>query len=276
MSAPVLRDKVALLTGGSRGIGFAIAKAYLQAGCRLVICGRDKKRLRTTELSLQKSAKAPGNVLAVPCDVTQLSAVEGMVEQALQRFGRIDILVNNAATSMTYGRVGDINPQDWKGVIESNLVGPFYCCHAVLPHMRDAGGGKIINLSGYGAGMPSPRLSAYGASKAGIAAFTRSLARECRGTGITVNLLSPGVVKTDLSLKQGATVEGQPFLKKGRALIELLAGPPEAAGVLAVKMASDKSRVTGKTFRVMSRKQVALRLARFALREVFLRHIPGD
>jgi len=266
------QDKTALVTGGSRGIGYAIAKAYLQAGYHVVICGRSPEALRKAEESLLEWTLNGRKLLAIPCDVAAFSSVEKLINETLQYFNRIDCLVNNAAIGMTYGRVGEIDPRSWKHVIENNLIGTFHCCHVIIPHMLKAGGGKIINLTGYGARIPSPRLSAYGASKAGIAAFTRSLAREYKEKGIAVNLLSPGVVKTRLTLSQVATVEGEPFLEKGRAMINFLAEPPEAAAALALKISSkEMDGITGKTFRVMSRKKMLLRLIGFGLSKLFNR-----
>ncbi|MFQ5950357.1 MAG: SDR family oxidoreductase, partial [Nitrospiria bacterium] len=174
--------------------------------------------------------------------------------------------------SMTYGRVGEIDPKEWAEVIGVNLIGTFNCCQAVIPQMLNQKHGKIINLKGYGAGMPSPRVTAYGASKAGIVAFTRSLAREYKGTGITANILSPGVVKTDLILNRDTTEEGRIYLKRFDWVVDLLAGPVERPAALAVKMASSPTDgMTGKEFRVMSKTKLALRLVRFGLRRLFRR-----
>jgi NAD(P)-dependent dehydrogenase (short-subunit alcohol dehydrogenase family) len=263
----ILQNKVALVTGGSRGIGYAIAAAYLQAEARVVICGRDANRLREAEESLRKL----GGVMAIPCDVAIFEQVEEMVRKIVAQFGRIDILVNNAGISMTYGRVGEIDPIRWARVIKVNLIGTFNCCHAVLPHMLKQGNGKIINLKGYGARMPSPRVTAYGASKAGVAAFTRSLSREYKGTGITVNILSPGVVRTELLLNRETTEEGKNYRDKFDWVIDLLAGAVEKPAALAVKMVSDQTDgITGKEFRVMTKTKLAFRMLRFGIKRLFV------
>jgi NAD(P)-dependent dehydrogenase (short-subunit alcohol dehydrogenase family) len=257
-----LSNQVAIVTGGSRGIGYAIAEAYLRAGALIAICARDEVRLREAATRLSRL----GEVLAIPCDVSVLERVVRMVEETTDRFGRIDILVNNAGIGMTYGRVGEIDPKEWAYVVSVNLIGTFNFCHAVIPRMMKQGRGKIINLKGYGADFPSPRAIAYGASKAGIVALTRSLAREYKRSGITVNYLSPGVVKTDLLLNREATEEGKPYLERFKPLIDLLAVPVERPAALAVKMASSESDgITGKGFRVTSRTAFLLRAVRFGM-----------
>jgi NAD(P)-dependent dehydrogenase (short-subunit alcohol dehydrogenase family) len=260
-----LQNQIALITGGSRGIGYAIAAAYLREGAAVAICGRDEEQLKKAASELGQL----GEFLPVRCDVSNLAEVEKMVRTILDRFGRIDLLVNNAGISMTYGRVGEVDPKRWAYVIGVNLIGTFHCCHAVIPTMLHQGRGKIINLKGYGADLPSPRVTAYGATKAAIVAFTRSLAREYKGTGITANVLSPGVVKTELLMNRDATPEGAAYLTKFDWVIDLLAGPAERPAALAVKMASREiDGITGKEFRVMSRGKLTWRLIQFGLRRM--------
>jgi len=176
---------------------------------------------------------------------------------------------------MTYGRVGDVDPVSWSEVISVNLTGTFNCCHLVLPHMLKQGGGCIINLKGYGAGFPSPRLTAYGASKAGIAAFTRSLAREYRGTEIRINLLSPGLVKTALLMNRDATKEGAISLARFRPIIDRMAGDALPAAALAVKMASDETAgVTGKEFRTLSKTKMLVRISKIGV-QLLLSRVRG-
>ncbi|MBI3802702.1 MAG: SDR family oxidoreductase [Nitrospirae bacterium] len=257
-----LQGQVALITGGSRGIGYAVAEAYLREGARVAICGRDAGRLKEAAVRLAEI----GEVLSVVCDVSEITSVKSMVGAVVSRFGRIDILINNAGISMTYGRVGDIDPRRWAYVISVNLVGTFNCCHAVIPQMLQQGKGKIFNLKGYGADFPSPRVTAYGATKAALVAFTRSLAREYKGTGITANIFSPGMVKTDLLMSGEATEEGRPYREKIGWFIDMMANPVAVPAALAVKMASpENDRVTGKTFQVMTKGKFLLRLLKYGL-----------
>jgi 3-oxoacyl-[acyl-carrier protein] reductase len=263
--AGVLKGRIALITGGSRGIGYAIAEAYLREGAKVVICGREEARLKSAASRLALL----GEVEAIPCDVSDLDQVRGMVERAIARFGRIDILINNAGISMTYGRVGEIDPRRWAYVIAVNLVGTFNCCHVVIPSMLKQGKGKIFNLKGYGADFPSPRVTAYGATKAAIVAFTRSLAREYKRTGITVNIFSPGMVKTDLLMSDDATEEGRPYREKVGWFIDLFANPAEVPASLAVKMASaENDGITGKEFRVMTARKFLFRLVTAGLKRL--------
>jgi len=261
----LLQGRVALVTGGSRGIGYAIAAAYVREGAKVVICGRNELHLQEAVARLQ----VIGDVFPVVCDVSSISQVEEMVQKAIGRYGTVDILVNNAGISMTFGRVGEIDPRLWARVVQVNLVGTFNSCHAVIPKMLSQASGKIINLKGYGANMPSPRVSAYGASKAAVLAFTRTLAREYRGSGITVNCLSPGVVKTELILNREATPEGRPYLEQFSGFIDVLANPAEKAAQLAVRMASSSTDgVSGREFRVMSKTGLALRLIKWSARRL--------
>jgi len=254
-----LANQVALITGGSRGIGYAIAKAYLQEGASVVICSRNKVAVSEAVQQLRQF----GPVHGVPCDVSSMVDVRKMVSSVLDRFGKIDILVNNAGISMTYGRVGEIDPDRWAGVVGTNLIGTFHCCHAVIPLMQKAGKGQIINLKGYGADFPSPYATAYGATKAALVAFTKSLALEYQRDGIHVNIFSPGVIKTDLITRTEATPEGQARLKKIGWIIDLMAGPVEYAASFAVRMALLGK--TGKSLHAVSAPRLLARAIRYGV-----------
>ncbi len=269
--AKLLENQVALITGASRGIGYAVAEAYLREGAKVVICGRNRDHLKEASSRLATL----GEVEAILCDVSDIDQVEAMVTQAIDRFGRIDILINNAGISMTYGRVGDIDPKQWAYVISVNLVGTFNCCHVVIPYMLKQGKGKIFNLKGYGADFPSPRVTAYGATKAAIVAFTRSLAREYKGTGITANIFSPGMVKTDLLMNSDTTDEGRRYWEKIGWFIDAFSNPVAVPAALAVKMASpENDGVTGKVFQVMTKRKFIFRGLKYGLKRLIGRS-PG-
>jgi len=256
-----LDHQIALITGGSRGIGYAIAKSYLQEGARVAICSRDVASVAHAVQQLQIF----GDIYGVPCDVSHMADVRKMVSSVLDQFKKIDILVNNAGISMTYGRVGEIDPHQWADVIAINLIGTFNCCHAVIPQMQKQGGGQIINLKGYGAHFPSPYVTAYGATKAALVAFTKSLAREYKRDGIRVNIFSPGVVKTELVTHTEATPMGQAHLQKIGWAIDLMAGPVEFAAAFAVQMALLERTVTGKSLHAVSGLRLLARAIRYGV-----------
>jgi 3-oxoacyl-[acyl-carrier protein] reductase len=257
-----LLGQVAFVTGASRGIGYAIAKTYLREGAKVAICGRQEKTITEAVEQL----RSLGEVMGIPCDVADLFQVQKTVAEIINRFGRIDLLVNNAGISMTYGRVGEIDPVQWGTVISVNLIGTFNCCHTVIPCMQKQGGGKIINLKGYGADFPSPYVTAYGASKAALVAFTKSLAREYKKDNITVNIFSPGIVKTELITQVEATPAGQAHLDKIGWVVDMMAGPVDHAAEFALKMACMDSAVTGKSFYAVSGKRLLGRAIRYGIR----------
>ena len=254
-----LADQVALITGGSRGIGYAIAKAYVQEGANVAICSRDAAAVSNAVRRLL------GPVYGISCDVGNIADVRKMVSSVLDRFGKIDILVNNAGISMTYGPVGEIDPDQWAGVIATNLVGTFHCCHVVIPQMQKQGGGQIINLKGYGAHFPSPYVTAYGASKAALVAFTKSLALEYKRDRIHVNIFSPGVVKTELITDTETTPAGEAHLKKIGWVIDLMAGPVDYAASFAVRVALLGKTVTGKSVHAVSAARLLARAIRYGV-----------
>ncbi len=261
----LLKNQVALITGGSRGVGFGIAKAYLAQGAQVAICGRNEKSVSDAVDQL----RSLGDVIGIPCDVSDFFQVQKLIAAVINQFKKIDILVNNAGISMTYGRVGESDPSQWANVIAVNLIGTFHCCHTVIPYMQKAGGGKIINLKGYGADFPSPYVTAYGASKAALVAFTKSLAREYKRDRISVNIFSPGVVKTELITNVTTTPEGQAHLRKMGWAIDLMAGPVEQAAAFAVKIACMENTMTGKNLHAVSARELLGRAFRYGVTRWF-------
>jgi 3-oxoacyl-[acyl-carrier protein] reductase len=190
----VAADKVAVVTGGSRGIGLAIAEALVVSGARVVISGRDEAALaeavRHASLTGRRDTAHP-----VRADVRDPAGAARAVDEAVRKFGGLDILVNNAGIGR-FANVADMTPTDWQELIGTNLSGVFYCCHAAIPRLRERGGGWIINISSLASKNPFVGGAAYSASKAGLNAFTEALMQEVRYDNIRVSYILPGSVAT--------------------------------------------------------------------------------
>jgi 3-oxoacyl-[acyl-carrier protein] reductase len=191
-----LKDRVAIVTGGARGIGKAIALSLLREGAKAAIIDSDKERL---EMLKKETGKETREVTVIPCDITKSGDVKEMMDQVRKEFGRIDILVNNAGI-IRRGTIETVTEEDWDRVIEVNLKGTFNCCKAVAGIMKQQGYGKIINVSSI-AGKMGDITSApgYGPSKAGMDALTKTLARQLAQYGINVNGVAPHAIETEMS-----------------------------------------------------------------------------
>jgi 3-oxoacyl-[acyl-carrier protein] reductase len=188
--APPLSSTVAIVTGGSRGIGLAIAAAFIDRGAHVVITGRDERHLDEAAARF-----ASGSVLPVRADVGNPDEAARAVSAAVDRFGGLDVLVNNAGVGR-FGNVADMTPGDWQSIIDTNLSGVFYSCAAALPHLKRRGGGWIINISSLAGKNPFAGGAAYCASKAGLNAFSEALMQEVRYDNIRVSYIMPGSVGT--------------------------------------------------------------------------------
>ena len=235
-----LGGRVALVTGGGRGIGRAIALALAREGAAVIVAGRTAAEIKTTSEAIEA---AGGRALAVPADVADPSAVAHLVAEARTRFGELDILVNNAGIQGPIGPAHASPIEAWVQAIQVNLVGTFLCARAVLPGMIARRRGRIINLSGGGATAPRPFFSAYAASKAAVVRLTETLAAEVRPYGIAVNAIAPGGVNTRMTeevLAAGAAA-GEVALEQARRQHQAGGVPPERAAALAVFLASAAS-----------------------------------
>jgi NAD(P)-dependent dehydrogenase (short-subunit alcohol dehydrogenase family) len=207
----VLENRYAIITGASMGLGFEIAKKYLEAGASLMICARNEMLLDEAALALRPLAGTGQSVVALPADISKLEDVTALVGAALREFGDLDVLVNNAGVAGPCGAIENVDLKEWFRAIEINLLGSVLLSRAVLPHFKKAARGKIIQLSGGGATSPLPGLSAYAASKAAVIRFVETLAEETRPHHIDVNAIAPGALNT-------------------RMLDEFLAAGPERIG----------------------------------------------
>jgi NAD(P)-dependent dehydrogenase (short-subunit alcohol dehydrogenase family) len=221
----MLNGKVALVTGGSRGIGLAIARALLADGASVVITGTNEGHLRNASAELG----AGSAVLPLQADVRRHDDVERAVTMAVDRFGGLDVLVNNAGVGV-FRPVADMSLDEWNRVIDTNLTGVFHCSRAALPRMRARGGGWIVNISSLASTNAFPEAAAYCASKAALNAFSEALMQEVRHDGIRVAYVMPGSVRTQFS---GRTPSGQDEWKLApedvaEAVVGLLRHPPRS------------------------------------------------
>jgi 3-oxoacyl-[acyl-carrier protein] reductase len=198
MSAP-FTDKVALVTGGARGIGFAIAEALLKEGAKVFICGRDAAAVKT---AVARLAATGGSVDGAAANVRRYEECRALVAGVAGRFGGLDILVNNAGIGI-FKPVDQISPEDWTATIETNLSAPFFCSHEAIPLMRSRGGGYIFNISSLAAVNTFKGGSAYNASKFGLNGFTEAMMLDIRYDGIRVSTIMPGSVDTDFGAAHG-------------------------------------------------------------------------
>jgi 2-deoxy-D-gluconate 3-dehydrogenase len=189
-----LEEKVALVTGGSRGIGLAMAGELLAQGGRVVICGRKTEGLDAAAETLGGGEK----LLAVPAHVGHADQVEALFEAIVGRFGRLDLLINNVGMNLITGVV-DADPGLWQKIIDTNLTGSFLCARRAAQLMREQKGGKIVSISSIAARRAAPVMGIYGVAKAGVEMLTRVLAQELAPFNIQVNAVAPCMVKTGFS-----------------------------------------------------------------------------
>jgi len=248
----ILDGRIAIVTGANQGLGLSISEALIGAGIKgLVICARGEVKLKEAEVALRAKLGAGQSLVARTCDVADYPQVDALMQAALAEFGRVDILVNNAGVYGPFGGIDEVDWQEWVDAITINLNGLVYACRAVLPAMKKAGYGKIINLSGGGATNPLPRVSAYAASKAAVVRFTDTLAEEMRRHHIDVNAIAPGLLytrMTDQLLDAGPGVVGEAFFNRIKSMVEGgKATPPEKAAELCVWLGSaDSDGLSGK------------------------------
>ncbi len=204
MAERVLEGKVALITGAGRGIGRAVALTYAREGARLALCSRTKKELLAADEAVRDLGAAS---LSETCDVSQAREVERFVERAIGTFGRIDVLVNNAGVGHRAAPLLELSPDEWEGVLATNLRGPWLLARAVIPHMLRQRRGSVINVSSWLGRDALTGYGAYGVSKWGLEGLTRYLALELKSARVRVNSVSPGYVATKMTDYRGGKPE---------------------------------------------------------------------
>ncbi len=188
-----LEDSVAVITGGTKGIGYAIAEALVKEGARVFICGRGEEDLRSAVARLSAYGRSAGAV----CDVRIEEQIESMLAECVRSFGGVDILVNNAGIGYFGKTVEETSSEDFRQTLETNLFGVFYACHHAIPLMKQRGGGYVINISSLAGQNPHARMAAYNASKFALNGFSEAMMQEVRHDNIKVSYISPGSVNTE-------------------------------------------------------------------------------
>ena len=251
----LLQDKIAVITGGGRGIGRAIAQAYAREGAHLVLAARDVVALQETRALV---AEYQRDVLVIPLDLRQEESVQVLAEQALAHFGHVDILVNNSGIAGPTAPLWEISPEQWRETLEVDLIGPYLCCHAFLPSMLARSAGNILMIGSMTGKRPLFGRTPYAAAKLGLVGLVRTLAWEAGPHNIRVNLISPGPVEGErigrvlegMASAQGISNEEARRLFLRDSPLGRMAPPADVANA-AVFLASDLSgSTTGEDFNV--------------------------
>ena len=237
-----LKDKVAVVTGASRGIGKAAALALASQGAKVVV--NYARSSEAAEAAVTEITSAGGDAIALQADVSQAEEVDNLIKTTLDKFGRIDVLVNNAGITKDTLLLR-MKPEQWQAVIDLNLTGVFLCTKAVSKTMLKQRSGRIINLASVAGQMGNPGQANYSAAKAGVIGFTKTVAKELANRGVTVNAVAPGFIETDMTndLKSDDIIKFIPLGRYGK--------PEEVAGTIRF-LASDPaaSYITGQVFNV--------------------------
>lgn len=250
-----LQGRVAVITGGGKGIGRYIAVAYAREGARVALAARSVEAMEEVAAEIRQMG---GEVLTIPTDVADEGQVRRMAEATMERFGRIEILVNNSGIPGPTRKLWEIEPAEWDEVMAVNVRGPYLCCRAVIPQMIQQQWGRIINISSILGRAPMALRSPYTTSKLGLVGITQVLAQEVGPENITVNLISPGAVagdRLDLVMSRAAQTQGvtlEEFRKRylGSTPLRRFIQPEDIAEA-AVFLASDAAaNITGEDLNV--------------------------
>ncbi len=239
-----LKGKVALVTGGGRGIGKAIARRFAEAGADVVIASRKLEKLQATAGEL---AGLPGRVLPIACHVGRLDQIENLIRETENQLGQVDILVNNSATNIGQGPSLDITDEMLDKIVEINIKAAIRLVRLTVPKMIERGGGSIINISSIAGINPQPQGLLYSFTKAGFIMMTRGWAREFGPLGVRCNTIAPGLIQTDFSEHFWKNEDYRSHLEQTQPIPRI--GQPDEISHAALYLASDEaSYVTGQVF----------------------------
>jgi 3-oxoacyl-[acyl-carrier protein] reductase len=236
-----LNHRVAVVTGGAQGIGFAVSERLLKSGASVVMWDMDAAKLQEAQTALSQFGKVSGHVV----ELTHDAEVAAATAKTIQANGHIDILVNNAGSTGGNAPTWDLDPDVWRRVIEVNLIAPYLTCRAVTPHMVSRGWGRIINVASVAGKEGNPNASHYSASKAGVIALTKSLAKEVATKGVLVNAIAPAVAKTAMFAQM---TEAHIAYMLGKIPMGRFVEVEEIAAMIAWLASEDCSFTTGSVF----------------------------
>jgi 3-oxoacyl-[acyl-carrier protein] reductase len=236
-----LNERSAVVTGGARGIGLAIARRLLESGASVSLWDVDPAALAEAAGAL----KPLGTVHTAVVDVTSAASAEAGATSAAQALGKLDVLVNNAGIAGSNAKTWETDPMEWRRVLDINLNGPFHCCRAVIPHLLRNGYGRIVNIASIAGKEGNPNAAHYSASKAGVIALTKSLGKELATSNVVVNCITPAVIATDIHKQMSQThidymLSKIPMGRFGKT--------EEAAALVAWLCSEDCSFTTGAVF----------------------------
>ena len=235
-----LKEAVVVVTGASRGLGRAIAEEVARGGAKVVV--NYSRSQEPAEELVNEISESGGEAIAVQADVSDAEQAQKLIDQAIEEYGRIDVLVNNAGINIDR-TLKNLSVDDWDKVIQVDLNSAFYTVHAVLPHMTEQGGGKIINMSSFVGEAGNIGQANYSAAKAGLLGFTKTAAKELARSGITVNAICPGFIETDMvaSIPEDARDKLLKTVPLGRF------GQPEEIARAVCYLVEDGDYITGQS-----------------------------
>ena len=239
-----LKEKTAIITGGSKGIGKSIAFKYAEAGANVVICSRKKDNL---DSAIEEAQTSGFNIIGIECNTGEIESINNVVDKTLEQFKRVDILVNNAAANPYYGPILNSQDSHWEKIWDINVKGYFNFIKACSKSMKDNKYGKIINVASIAAKTPLDGLGVYNISKAAVVMLTKVLAKEMAESNIQVNTLAPGLIKTDFS--KALWKDEKVYNEIIKAIPQARMGEPDDISGMALYLASGASDfITGSMF----------------------------